>query len=95
MGTVFVSEEDGEEITIDHLDGETCVINDSIELELFNEKRFNQMRLRAGCGERYFVISNVYEFTPEGGYIVDIRTHKGEIVYERTVLISKKLRRKR
>ena len=95
MTDKFVSEVDGEEITINHLSGEVCIVDDSIEFEVYKENRFNQFRLRVGSGGHYYVIENVYNMTAEGGYIVDIHNSKGEILYERTLLINKKLRRKR
>lgn len=88
-------DEDDEKITISHLHGEVCIVDNSIEFPLFFDKKTAEVRLQIGAEQSaYYVVSDVLDMTDDGGYVVDICNRDGKVVYTKTSLIKKSIYKK-
>lgn len=82
-----------ERITIDHLIGQTCILNNSAELGLRkSKKRDGTLELFVEReSQNYFKVKEVREMLADGGFIVSLYSRRDKLVDNSAVLISKKL----
>jgi len=81
--------DDDDELTIDHLNEEVCVFNNSFEVTVVKDAKTNQTRL-VSDGRFFFVVKKVIDLTEDGGYILDLISCKGK-QYSNVSLIAKRL----
>lgn len=85
----------GEQISLSHLIGKTCIVNGTIKFRVFRDSPTQEIRLEIGAGHAYYVVSEVKGAHKNGGYIVDINKSDKTSVYKDTHLIDESLVKKK
>lgn len=88
-------DEDDDPITIDHLVGVSCILNEGIKVGLRRPgKKGTRIELfTEGAGRHYLHVSAVLDMSPDGGFIIELSNRRGEIISERASIIAESLYR--
>lgn len=95
LGRRWRMSETDDSITINHLVGVSCILNESIKVEL------RQSRQIDGCVELYtegagrycLHVSAVHDMTADGGFVIQLSSWQGDVISEHASIIAESLYR--
>lgn len=85
------SDTDEDQITIEHLLGNACVLNSTINVTLQRKEKSRELILSTGPASFYYVVIDVLELLPNGGYKVVLQTPRGKKMSDAATLIKRSL----
>ena len=86
-------DEDDETISIDHLIGHRCIMNESVAVDLKKgTKKGDPIKLYIdGDSKHFLIIGAVLGMLPDGGYKVSLCNRLGKVLSNNAIIITKKL----
>lgn len=85
-------DEDDEPITIDHLVGVKCILNESMDVELRRNRRIgNRIELYTDGSHHHLIVGAITDLTADGGFVITLCNRKGEVLSDKATIIATSL----